>query len=487
MERDTFYIKCRKTKENPYGLKEVSTDLSLDKPTLISIVPVATQERDLNGAINVAGRAVGFAGKTQEMSQLVDYYSWNDIENMGLQFVSASIYSPKAVYEKYFRPILFDKNGSYKSIDQLAQDMRKINIVCYCAATKDIAQIANLMEQDLQECHKFSQKQIDFIMQQVCAVDVTTREKLGTAKFTTVHLFSQSDNDLMYPQDIASQTCGIKLLGNGHEATVIVDRLNIEDEADHTYRDFFELGGDKTQHGQIVSIISNIVVSNMLQHSMSDKTLSGNNMEELSFIFNDDIQNFFNGLLNQNTLTNQDFKRAISHLQLSRALPEQYIKAKYDILKDEFIAKNLAKYTDLRKNIIDKLDQFGDYITLFEKFVASDGYANLSDIQKDIFAEVRKYCSYSIVILQEYIKQLALLSFDSRNMEDITKMTQFLAELEEDVKKIEIGRVTKTKSVMKAYDELERYRNGDKSAINQWGSEEKVTSFYYRTIENLDR
>lgn len=56
MERDTFYIKCKKTKDNPYGIREVPADFSFNKPTLISIVPITLQEKSLNGAINAAGR-----------------------------------------------------------------------------------------------------------------------------------------------------------------------------------------------------------------------------------------------------------------------------------------------------------------------------------------------------------------------------------------------------------------------------------------------
>lgn len=97
-------------------------------------------------------------GKQEDMTQLVDYYSWADIEKMGLQFVSANLSSVETVYEKYFYPMLFNSDGKYKSADALARDMRNINMAIYCATTNEIAKLSNLLEQDLKSSKQFSQE-----------------------------------------------------------------------------------------------------------------------------------------------------------------------------------------------------------------------------------------------------------------------------------------------------------------------------------------
>lgn len=484
MQKNIFYIKCRASEEHPYGIKEVSADFSLTSgPTLISFVPVDGTEKDINGAINAAGKAVGFVSKPENMVELVDAYSWEDIESCGIQFLSASVGKPQEIYEKYFRPILFNSDGSYKTVECLKKDLRKINIAGYCAATKKIQNISELMEKDLINSGKYSDKEVEELMAQVCVIDVTSRIPLGRAKFTTIHMFSKADSELMFPLMIAMRKNGINVLDNGHEVSIIVEQLNNGEDKDHTYKEYFDLKGDKTAQGQVMSVVSNIILSNMIQHSMSGETLSGKDMSELSFVFNKEMMPYFNKLLNDGIVSEQEMKETLKHVQITRPLPQKYVASKdkisnYTLQKENYKIKN---------DIIKELSRLGKYIILDEKFQKSKDYEELTDIQKDVFKDVREYCVSLFVSLKENLGTIVSKSFENENYEETVKINSELIALLGKVKKIDWDKIKPTESVLKAHNDIQKFREGDEIVVGQWSNLSNVENNYKRNLDKLKK
>lgn len=488
MEKNVFFTKCKVSKENPYGLKIVPDDFALDKPTLISLVPVVTKEKDLNGAINVAGQAIGIARRPEHFVENINMYSWEDVEDTGIQFVSAYVFDAQSFYEKYFHPILFDKNGDFKDFNTLIKNLRNINIACYCDSTRDVEKISKFLEEDLLKSGKFSEKEVNQLLNQICVVDVTSRILPGTSKLTTIHLYSKFDIDLRYPQFIRDQENGIGIFENGHEALVIIDKLlNGGPEDEHNYSEYFSLFGNKTSRGEVMGIISNILLSNMLNSSLENRTLTGNNLEELSFIFNQDVMEFFNALLQKEIVSQADLSKALENLQLSRKLPQKFLRSKEEVTNIMNKDLNYRKFNAVKIDIMRKLNLFSGYLELDSKFQNTSDYDSLTDNQKSIFAQVRQYCCYNIVILEENLKNLVELSLETSDKNEIEKISELLLEIEEEVNKIDLQKINKSQNIIDTFVSLRKIKDGDALTISQWGSEEDIRKSIDEGFKSLEK
>lgn len=440
VEYNTFYSKGAKTKNNQYGLYQINNGRLLERPTVITLIPAVFGEKDLNGASKHTGYALGLVASKEQLEniegQAPEFLSWEETGNIGVEFVSASVTGRGlALYEKYFKPVLCYENGLFKNFDDLCKTLRNINIISYCNSTKDVKNISELLKQDLIKIGKFNEKQIITLLSQVCAIDVTTRIEPGNCNFTTIHLFSKSDEDLFDVDYIQEQKTGITLFENTREANIIAEQMYQNGE-DHDFRVFFDIAPSRTSNAQVMEVITGILVSNMVQSSMEQKVLGETPLSDLSVVFCDkNIMTFFTELLSQSNITSEQYQHSRKYLEYSRRFLAERGHCK-EFFESLFVKnKNINDYFSLYRELKNKESLFLGYLDRYAKYKESDYFKKLTNYQKKIFQDVANDVKNRINLIQNNIKDLNALLIENcennelgrQKIDEITKKTSMIS------------------------------------------------------------
>ncbi len=473
------YKKGKKTKEYIYGLRETDESFSIgEKPIVFSIVPINHTQKSVNGSINVAGKALGVVSNPQESSELMKY-TWHDMDQSGIEIVSAHITDAKLFYDRYFSPILKDKNGNYKDFNSLLKIFNNITILSYCDSTKDIFQISQHLEKELYESGLYNKQQIDSLLKQICAIDVTSRISMGESKFTSIHLYSKADNELEHPQQVREKKSGISVI-NDHEACIIVDKL-MTTESDHIYDAFFEIGEKKTSQGKVVGFVVEKLVSDVVSRFQNGKSL--NNITESSTIFSDSNQTFIDHLMEKQDFSKEEEEKLKTMVIESRFLPKECEvdsekKERYSIYNE-----NISLYLKINEL---KLEKKINDIDLFMKRKLD--FENLK-IYKDISPEIKERFEKITVLFQDMKK---LLLYCNKKMESITfsddlegamNNSKILKEIYETTQ-MNFGLITKSLDLLDLYFSLENF--DDPKVSIQWGKKEGLEKFIKNAEKNFE-
>ncbi len=470
MENNIFYKKGKKTKKNPYGLYKIKDTDSLKGPIVITLIPDGYYEKDLNGACKVAGRAIGLIANEKDVeyaeSLNIGLLSWGDTANIGVNFVSGVFGNSEELYNYYFKKILFDENGEIKDFESLAKDLRNINIISYCNSTFTVQEIEDLIYSELVNSHKFTSEQIEKLMLQICVIDVTTRIKPGSCRFTNVHLFSKSDEDLQHPEYIRKQKTGITILNN-HEANIIAKQMNLNSD-DHAFRVFLDPVDGRTDSASVMEVAVGVLLSNMLQSSLEGRILDEKSIFDVSLLFNEKNISVFNELFGKSPISDEKFKIACKILSEGREFLDSNYKGKNEILRELKRNLNIKLYTKIHADLLIKLASFNNYLSLYQKFSESEYFKNLDDKQKALFESISLDVQNKLKTTQGYLDALDKLALEE--CENNEKNKSKIEKIIKDSKSLFINE--KAKSVVKAYAEVSIWKHG-KSNFDTFESCEK--------------
>jgi len=484
MEKNLFYMKGKRTKENPYGLYKVDDPNLLSKPTVITLIPSVFNDNDLNGASKHVGYALGLIAEEKQASKMSEcgVLSWDDVNSLGVNFVSVSVTNTKQLFDYYFKNILYDNNGNIKSYEDLLLSLRNINIVSFCNSTKTVQEIEKLLTHELEESGAFSEEQIKHLLLQICSIDVTTRIQPGNSSFTSVHLFSKGDQELKDPEYVERQKSGITVLENENEANIVVDSMTGDPENEHDFAMFFGSLTDDTSQAKVMEVVTGMLVSNMVQSSLEGKVLSKRSIKDCSLVFDDKISEMFNFLLSsEHVVTDEEYAQACEHLKTSRQNKHinPYLKDKESIFMELKRNSNMKLFASLTNKINDKIKGFRNYIIIYKKFKNSEYYKKLDENQQLIFETVCDEVEERLKIAEDCLK--AIESLDLSNIEDNDKNKEKL----EQIKALadNIIDYIKTKSVINAYAEITRYE--EPGYLGNFASFEDCEDFLMGEINNV--
>ena len=147
--------KVEKDYDNFYGIEKIDDSFSFNKPILLTMIPINTNYRDINGYFS-------------QLMYLMQIRSLNTdsnytIGNMPFDMVSGEFREPLA--EKIV------KNIPIGDISAIKQYMRNINIFSYCAGNNNTAKMLHMIYNYLEQ-NNYSQNEIEEIMQEIFVLQI---------------------------------------------------------------------------------------------------------------------------------------------------------------------------------------------------------------------------------------------------------------------------------------------------------------------------
>ena len=190
-----LYEKVPKSLEYEYGLKLLDSNDNPFKssPTLVSMIALTIWERELNGALNQAMEALRLKTSQNENTglDLKDFFgriitiSYGEpAENIPLKGrkISGNIAFKKELdYEftqKYLFPLIEEDNQKIDTITAM-MNMRNVNILTYCNATKAALSMEEYLNERMKELG-YTEQEIKQILSQICIICYATDIKLQT-------------------------------------------------------------------------------------------------------------------------------------------------------------------------------------------------------------------------------------------------------------------------------------------------------------------
>ena len=200
-----IYEKTLKDKNNIYGIKQLEDDSNpfLEGPTVLTILALTLNEKNLNGAMRQTMEALGLKTSKNENSGLtidkapfkILSLSYGEKKENGFTFKNISKKSENTLnfVEKYFYPLICNKNKKL-SLEEAQRNLRNVNIISYCDGTIITKEIEKSLSEKMKELN-YSQEEINSALSQICSFPIADGIVKGDEKTTCISFKDLNDVD----------------------------------------------------------------------------------------------------------------------------------------------------------------------------------------------------------------------------------------------------------------------------------------------------
>lgn len=189
----TVYKKVEKTLENPSGIIEISNPEELDKPFLLCISAQDNNDKSIYGIIREGSQAA----RVYTTQEVAAGFKIDDmpVDFLGLRFVKDDTYNRnyEEIVDKFLYPFLV--GDGTKSLDEIKNQARKMNLMTYCDGTVTYKKIEARLEEKLKNIG-YSEEEINSILSQVSLTAIGTMTDTSNLKATTVTFIDVNDEEI---------------------------------------------------------------------------------------------------------------------------------------------------------------------------------------------------------------------------------------------------------------------------------------------------
>lgn len=188
-----LYEKVPKNEEYKHGMKMLEDDENPFKqgPCLLSMIAITMWERDVNGALNLGMEALRLKTTHNENTgiKLEDFAGrilsvaygepgeYTEVKGRKMKKTLARTDDLDTEFtEKYLFPLI-EEEGKKLDTLQAMKNLRNVNIMTYCGATKSALKMEECLIERMQELG-YNKEEIDEVLSQMCVVGYGTDEML---------------------------------------------------------------------------------------------------------------------------------------------------------------------------------------------------------------------------------------------------------------------------------------------------------------------
>ncbi len=331
------YKKVEKSKQNPSGFIDVTTEYDLTRPLLLCISAQNNIDKSLYGIVREGAQgarvyttqenAAGF--KLDEMP----------IDFLGVRWQKDSDYQDNYVemVDKFILPYI-TMNGSVTDIDDLKRRASMINFMTYCDGTYTYQGIEETLEQRFLEMG-LGNEDINEILSHLSLVAIGTMCDTTSFRAMTTTFIDVNDEEIMTEK---TENYQMFLRTNGQKSGLAAakgKKCNLlyiyEGTGDHTLKEYFK-------NGRLVKPILSYIIAKFIQQSLSTELKSVD--EKVSDIFTE-VRKY----LDETKKPDELMSELDSNLQYGSAT--KYTDSEMELRKElDSLYRELAKTTTALEN-----------------------------------------------------------------------------------------------------------------------------------------
>ena len=189
-----LYKKVEKTRENPFGVIEITKPEELTKPFLLCISAQDSVDKSVYGIIKEGAQAARvYTTEEDALGYKIDEFP---IDFLGIDYKKEKEEDEKykELVDQYIFPIIISNGG--RNIDIAIRNARKINVMTYCDGTKVFVEMEKYLKQRLSSMG-YSEEDIKRIVSNISLVAIGTMVDTSELDSTTVRFIDINDDEIM--------------------------------------------------------------------------------------------------------------------------------------------------------------------------------------------------------------------------------------------------------------------------------------------------